>query len=233
LLKGSPFKSVVGYLARYANRVVIANNRLMGIEGDEVLFRYKDYRDGNQWKTQQMPGVKFLEQFLQHMLPPGLHNKRRYGFWGYRVRTKNLALIRAQLGVPAMPAESQAVGNAQQPKARHCALCKAELTHVGGTCRPTLPVILNMVWSDMQRALDVHPASYHVRTYSERYFEEIRRISAAQREVTSTPDETRPRTPSKQNQRRGPPPDRQRRLEFAPSTRAPDALLDQEAAHVA
>ncbi len=29
----------------------------------------------------------------------GFHNKRRYGFWGYRVRTKNLALIRCQMGV--------------------------------------------------------------------------------------------------------------------------------------
>ncbi len=38
------------------------------------------------------------------MLPSGFHNKRRYGFWGYRVRTKNLALIRCQLGVaPTVP----------------------------------------------------------------------------------------------------------------------------------
>jgi hypothetical protein len=95
---------VVSYLARYANRVVIANSRLQRIVGDDVLFDYKDYRDGNRWKPKQMPGVKFLERFLRHMLPPGFHNKRRYGFWGHRVRTVNLALIRGQLGVaPVMP----------------------------------------------------------------------------------------------------------------------------------
>ncbi len=33
------------------------------------------------------------------MLPRGFHNKRRYGFWSYRVRTENLALIRCQMGV--------------------------------------------------------------------------------------------------------------------------------------
>ena len=71
---------MVGYLARYANRVVIANNRLMGIEGDEVLFRYKDYRDGNQWKTQQMSGVKFLEQFCSTCCRPACTTNDAMGF---------------------------------------------------------------------------------------------------------------------------------------------------------
>ncbi|MFO7905535.1 MAG: transposase [Planctomycetota bacterium] len=32
----------VGYLARHANRLMIANDRLIKIEGDEVYFEYKD-----------------------------------------------------------------------------------------------------------------------------------------------------------------------------------------------
>ena len=80
--------------------MVIANNRL-DIDGDDVPFRHKDYRDENRWKTKSMPGVEFLDRFLQHMLPSGLHNKRRYGFWSYCVRTRNLTLIRGQLDVPA------------------------------------------------------------------------------------------------------------------------------------
>ena len=37
-------------LAGYANRVVIANDRLIKIENGEVYFSYKDYRDDNRRK---------------------------------------------------------------------------------------------------------------------------------------------------------------------------------------
>jgi hypothetical protein len=56
--------NTVRYLARYVNRVAISNGRLLVIEGDQVLFRYKDYRDGNQWKTMALPGVEFIRRFL-------------------------------------------------------------------------------------------------------------------------------------------------------------------------
>ena len=72
----------VDYLSRYANRVAISNGRLVAIEGDEVLFRYKDYRDGNQWKTKRMPGVEFIGRFLQHVFPQRLRHIRRFGFMG-------------------------------------------------------------------------------------------------------------------------------------------------------
>ena len=48
---GSPSEKVVSYLARYASRVVIANDRLIKIEDGEVHFSYKDYRNNTRWKT--------------------------------------------------------------------------------------------------------------------------------------------------------------------------------------
>ena len=66
---------------RYANRVAISNSRLLGIEGKEVLFRYKDYRDGDQWKTMRMPGVEFIRRFLLHVLPKGMRHIRRLASW--------------------------------------------------------------------------------------------------------------------------------------------------------
>ena len=71
----------VEYLARYANRVAISNSRLMAIEGGQVLFRYKDYRDGDQWKTKGLPGVEFIRRFLLHVLPQRFRHIRRFGFW--------------------------------------------------------------------------------------------------------------------------------------------------------
>jgi hypothetical protein len=47
--------NTICYLARYVNRVAISNGRLLAIEGDHVLFRYKDYRDDNQWKVTSDP----------------------------------------------------------------------------------------------------------------------------------------------------------------------------------
>ena len=44
-----PFGGAEGgleYLGRYSHRVAISNSRLLGLEGDRVVFRYKDYRDG-------------------------------------------------------------------------------------------------------------------------------------------------------------------------------------------
>ncbi len=89
----------VEYLTRYANRVAISNSRLIAIEGDQVLFSYKDYRDGGQWKTAELHGVEFIGRFLQHVLPQRLRHIRRYGFMSPRVTSKKLPVIRALLGV--------------------------------------------------------------------------------------------------------------------------------------
>jgi hypothetical protein len=78
----------VNYLARYANRVAISNSRLIGIEGEDVLFRYKDYKDGDQWKTMRMSGVEFIRRFLLHVLPKGMRHIRRFGFMGARVHRR-------------------------------------------------------------------------------------------------------------------------------------------------
>ena len=89
----------IDYLSRYANRVAISNSRLLGIDGEEVLFRYKDYQDGDQWKTMRLPGVEFIRRFLLHILPKGMRHIRRFGFMGPSVHTQNLNRIRELLGV--------------------------------------------------------------------------------------------------------------------------------------
>ena len=141
-----------------------------------MYYSYKDYRDNNAVKMAHLPGTTFLETFLQHILPPGIHNKRRCGFWGYSVRSENLTRIRAQLGVP--PADyayrknnddGEAVETGEpeeeEPRARHCAVCKEEMEHVRGTSRPSPGTVGEMLWEDMATALDVVPESYRVRIW--------------------------------------------------------------------
>jgi hypothetical protein len=55
-------------------------SRLLAIENDGVLFRYKDYRDGGEWKTKWIPGVEFIARFLRHVLPNGLRRIPRFAF---------------------------------------------------------------------------------------------------------------------------------------------------------
>ena len=89
-----------------------------------------------------LPGATFLATFLRHILPPGIHNKRRYGFWGYSVKSENLTRIRVQLGVPPVDYayrenndEGKAVesGEPEEPRARHCAVRKGEMDYGRGT----------------------------------------------------------------------------------------------------
>jgi hypothetical protein len=99
---------VLKYLARYTHRVAIANSRLVALVDGRASFRYKDYRDGNRWKTMTLSAVEFIRRFLQHVLPVGFVRIRHYGFLANRARQQWLPLCRQLLGV-ADPATNQPV----------------------------------------------------------------------------------------------------------------------------
>ena len=44
---------VLKYLARYTHRIAVSNNRLIRLDDDRVLFRYKDYKDGAACEPEQ------------------------------------------------------------------------------------------------------------------------------------------------------------------------------------
>ena len=91
-------QSIVTYLARYSHRIAISDRRIVGMENDHVVFRYKDYRDSGRQKVMRLPGVEFLRRFLLHVLPKGLMRLRHYGFLANRCREKKLQRIRDALG---------------------------------------------------------------------------------------------------------------------------------------
>jgi len=92
---------VLEYLGRYTHRVAIANQRLLAIDGEQVRFRYKDYRDHDRQKTMALDADEFIRRFLLHVLPGGFHRIRHYGFLGNRFRVVKLARCRELLGMPA------------------------------------------------------------------------------------------------------------------------------------
>jgi len=73
-------ESLIGYLARYTDRIAISNARIQGLEDDQVSPGYRDYRDG-QHKTLTLDAPEFIRRFLLHVLPKGLMRVRHYGCW--------------------------------------------------------------------------------------------------------------------------------------------------------
>jgi putative transposase/transposase-like zinc-binding protein len=92
-------QAVLDYVGRYTHRVAISNNRLLDIEGGQVQFRYKDYRDHSQQKTMTLSADEFIRRFLLHVLPEGFHRIRYYGFLGNRYRKEKLERCRQLLGM--------------------------------------------------------------------------------------------------------------------------------------
>jgi hypothetical protein len=91
-------KHVVNYLARYSHRVALTNHRIKKIENGQVIFQYKDYKDGAKKKLMTLAGREFLRRFCLHILPRGFRKVRQYGFLSNASKAKSLELARVALG---------------------------------------------------------------------------------------------------------------------------------------
>ena len=138
------------YLSRYVFRTAITNARILDMDQTHVTFRWKD-RKANGWRTERLPGVEFLNRFLQHVLPRGFHKVRYYGLWHPSKRDQsNRAWVLLILAPPADPARllkvaslSEALSqpmeltdqaksemlhpDAELPRCPHCGSCRTRL----------------------------------------------------------------------------------------------------------
>jgi hypothetical protein len=95
-------EQLLGYLARYVDRVAITDDRLVSFADGQVTFRYKRH-DGERvhWKTTSLDTTVFLDRVLMHVVPAGFHRFRQFGLLANCHRRKNLARLRKLLGEPA------------------------------------------------------------------------------------------------------------------------------------
>ena len=100
--------AVLAYLSRYTHRIAIANSRLVAFDGEQVTFKWKDYRvkSDARYKLMTLDADEFIRRFLIHVLPDGFHRIRHYGLLANGNRTGNIALARQLLGVPDPPLSS-------------------------------------------------------------------------------------------------------------------------------
>lgn len=95
-----PFKnanSVFEYLSRYTHRIAISNSRLIKIENDNVLFKWRDYSDSGKNKEMQLHAHEFIRRFLLHALPNKYVRIRHFGIFSNRFRKESLEKARSIL----------------------------------------------------------------------------------------------------------------------------------------
>ena len=91
-------QSVINYLGRYTHRIAISNRRIEGIEGDKVIYKAKDYKNGGKMAPVSVEGVEFIRMFLMHVLPKGFVRIRHYGLLACRCKKDKMTLCRNLLG---------------------------------------------------------------------------------------------------------------------------------------
>lgn len=122
-------ETVVDYLARYTHRIAISNGRLLSQDGDRIVFRYKDYREGGCQKVQQLDGVEFVRRFLMHILPKGFMRIRHFGYLSNRTRRRKLTAIRQALQKP--PEAVDVTENGSEPQRTWpCPQCDGGVVHM-------------------------------------------------------------------------------------------------------
>ena len=93
--------SVIDYLGRYTHRVAITNDRIVKLENDHVIFKYRDRRDNDKVKLMSLEAFKFIRRFLYHILPEGFMKIRHYGILSNRNKNDKLVTCKKFLGVDA------------------------------------------------------------------------------------------------------------------------------------
>lgn len=102
-------QAALKYLAPYIHRVAISNRRLIAfddrgsMEASQVTFQYRT-SDTGQLKPRSLSAERFMQRFLQHVLPRGFVKVRYYGFFGAGVRDR-LVFLQQLLG-PAVEIEA-------------------------------------------------------------------------------------------------------------------------------
>jgi hypothetical protein len=101
---GSP-ESIVEYLGRYTHRVAISNARILKVTDTHVTFQWCNRKNGYSKEIQTITGVKFLERFLDHIVPANFRRIRHLGFLCPRNKKEALKKIRRHLvvGFTAQP----------------------------------------------------------------------------------------------------------------------------------
>lgn len=100
-------ESVVRYLARYVFRTAISDERILAADEAGVTFKYVDSQT-RQPGVVRLTSEEFMRRYLQHVLPPGQHRVRYFGWMhpGARARRCRVETLLSALIVVRPKAEA-------------------------------------------------------------------------------------------------------------------------------
>jgi len=99
---GGP-SQVVEYLGRYTHKIAITKHWVLRVNESHIVFRHKDYADGNAIKTMQLTRTEFLRRFEMHILPKGFTKICHYGFLQNHGKRERLTKIREAMKLSTLP----------------------------------------------------------------------------------------------------------------------------------
>lgn len=121
-------QTALRYLAPYIYRVALSNRRLVrmhdtgSLESSQVTFQYRT-SDTGQLKQCTLSTEKFMQRFLQHVLPRGFVKVRYYGFLGATLRTRLLTLQQHLHPFTTSPSSAQTHLETTEPPSPPKILC--------------------------------------------------------------------------------------------------------------
>jgi hypothetical protein len=87
--------------------VAISNDRIVKFEENRVIFKYRDYSDGDKIKEMSLEAAEFIRRFLLHILPDQFFKIRYYGILSARSRKTKLEKCKELLGAPLIKTDEQ------------------------------------------------------------------------------------------------------------------------------
>ena len=90
-------ENVVKYLARYVGRTAISDERIREADDEAVRFTYTDTASGEHREC-TLSAEEFMRRYLQHVLPPGQHRVRYFG-WLHPAAKRKRAIVETLLAV--------------------------------------------------------------------------------------------------------------------------------------
>jgi hypothetical protein len=111
-------EAVVRYLARYVQRTAISNERILHADEHSVRFAYTDTQSGERREC-TLSADEFMRRYLQHVLPPGQHRVRYFG-WMHPARKLRRALAETLLAVVIIVQPALAAPPPWHHRCPHC-----------------------------------------------------------------------------------------------------------------
>jgi predicted RNA-binding Zn-ribbon protein involved in translation (DUF1610 family) len=131
-------RKALKYLTPYIYRVALSNRRLVSMQDGEVTFSYKPRN--KPWTTMTLPALRFMQRFLQHVLPKGFQKVRYFGFLHPSAKKRFNALkdqLQEKLSEPVdKPAEQESAQQQQETAPnRHTPNAPGVCPHCGNPLR--------------------------------------------------------------------------------------------------